>query len=236
MIPEFRLPVPAQSTTSTYCRPRMQNGGEQCGRYLLGDFAFAIWNERERTLFCCRDHIGIRAFLYWHTGTHFVFSNSIERILSQQGVRRELNRDKLAAIYAPGQHDVLPEETYHAGIYSLAPGSWMTVSATGVRRGKYWELSVESLPDVPKNPVEAFDALRGILFEAVGCRIDRDFPAASLLSGGLDSSAIVSIAARCTPSFKTESRTHGHRGRSACGEPRPICRRTRLYRRISRLA
>jgi asparagine synthase (glutamine-hydrolysing) len=171
--------------------------GEQCGRFLLGDFAFAIWDEREKTLFCCRDHLGLRAFLYWHTGARFVFANRIERILCHPGVRRELNRDKLAAISVPGQHSVRSEETFHAGIYSLAPGSWMTVSDNCVREGKYWEPSIESLPEVPRDPAEAFETLRGILFQAVDCRIDRDFPAASLLSGGLDSSAIVSIAARC---------------------------------------
>jgi hypothetical protein len=73
----------------------------------------------------------------------------------------------------------------------------MTVGRDGIRKQKYWELKLETLPAVPRRPEDAFEALREILFQAVECRLDRDYPVAALLSGGLDSSAIVAVAARC---------------------------------------
>lgn len=171
--------------------------GEQCGQFLLGEFSFAIWDDHLRRLFCCRDHMGFRPFFYWRGDGRFVFANRIEGVLSQVGVPRALNQRKFAALAVPTAHHVCPEETFHAGVFSLPPGSWMTVQRDGVRQQKYWDIDLEALPAVPKRREEAFEALRDVLFRAVECRLDRDSPVGALLSGGLDSSAVVSIAARC---------------------------------------
>lgn len=171
--------------------------GEECPNFLLGEFAFAIWDERLKRLFCCRDHIGFRAFLYWRSDTRFIFAGDIAPIVSCPGVLFELNRRKLAALAVPTAHNLRHEETFHAGIFSLPPGVSMTVGPDGSRQRRYWELGTDGGAAVPRRPEEAFEALRDILFQAVECRLDRDRPVAALLSGGLDSSAIVSIAARC---------------------------------------
>jgi asparagine synthase (glutamine-hydrolysing) len=171
--------------------------GERCGDFLLGEFSFAVWDDRLRRLFCCRDHIGFRAFFYWRGEGRFVFANHIEGVLAQPGVPRHLNRRKFAALAVPTAHHVRPEETFHAGVFSLPPGSWMTVQRDEVRQQKFWEIDLEALPPVPKRREEAFEGLREVLFRAVECRLDGDAPVGALLSGGLDSSAIVSIAALC---------------------------------------
>lgn len=171
--------------------------GEQCANYLLGEFAFAIWDDQLQRLFCCRDHMGFRAFLYWRSDTRFVFANSVQGILAFPGVPRQLNRRKLASLAIPTGHLVRHEETFHEGILSLPPGSWMIVEQKGVRRGKYWELQLDPEPVAPLRTSDAFEALREILFQAVECRLDKDYPVAALLSGGLDSSSVVAVAARC---------------------------------------
>lgn len=171
--------------------------GDDCPNYLLGEFAFAIWDERLNRLFCCRDHMGFRAFLYWRHGTRFAFAGDIEPILACPGVPRELNRRKLAALAVPTAHFTRHEETYHSGIFSLPPGTSMTVERNSIRQTRYWEPKLDAGPAVPKRPEDAFEALRDILFQAVECRLDRDYPVAAMLSGGLDSSAVVSVAARC---------------------------------------
>jgi asparagine synthase (glutamine-hydrolysing) len=171
--------------------------GEECPKHLLGEFAFAIWDERLQRLFCCRDHIGFRSFLYWQSGTRFVFAGDIEPIIACPGIPRKLNRRKLAALAVPTAHHARDEETFHLGIFSLPPGVSMTIDRNGVRKRRYWEPTLDGGPTVPKRPEDASEALRDLLFQAVACRLDRDYPVASLLSGGLDSSAIVSIAARC---------------------------------------
>jgi asparagine synthase (glutamine-hydrolysing) len=171
--------------------------GEDCPNFLLGEFAFAIWDERLKRLFCCRDHMGFRAFLYWQDAARFAFAGDIEPILACPDIPREVNRRKLAALAVPTAHFARHEETYHAGIFSLPPGTSMTVEKNRIRQTQYWEPKLGAGPTVPKRPEDAFDALRDIVFQAVECRLDRDYPVAALLSGGLDSSAIVAVAARC---------------------------------------
>jgi asparagine synthase (glutamine-hydrolysing) len=180
--------------------------GEECPNFLLGEFAFAIWDERLERLFCCRDHIGFRAFLYWRSEKRFIFAGDIEPILACPGVPREVNRRKLAALAVPTAHHTRHEETFHAGILSLPPGVSMTVERNGIRQRRYWEPGLGAGPTVPKRPREAFEALRDILFQAVECRLDRDYPVAATLSGGLDSSSVVAIAARCLEKQNRELR------------------------------
>jgi asparagine synthase (glutamine-hydrolysing) len=174
-----------------------QKWGERCPEFLVGEFSFAIWDDRRKRLFCCRDHIGFRAFLYWQSGNRFIFANNLQPILDSPGVPRQLNRRKLAALAIPTAHHVRHEETFHAGILSLAPGTSMTVGSGGLRKQKYWEPQARGGPIVPSRPKEAYEALRALLFQAVECRLEREYPVAALLSGGLDSSSVVAIAARC---------------------------------------
>lgn len=190
-------PISAQPSDEHLILDAYTKWGEECAKFFLGEFAFAIWDERSKRLFCCRDHLGHRAFLYWRNATRFIFASDIEDILEHPGVPRELNYRKLAGLAVPTGHHVQHEETFHSGIFSLTPGSWMTVVKGGGQQQKYWELRLDALPAVPSRPAEAYEALRDVLFQAVECRIDRNYPASAMLSGGLDSSAVVAIAARC---------------------------------------
>ncbi|MDP9054707.1 MAG: asparagine synthase-related protein, partial [Acidobacteriota bacterium] len=170
--------------------------GENCAAHLLGEFAFAIWDERRQHLFCCRDHIGFRAFLYWHSASRFVFAGDIEPILACPSIPRALNRRKLAALAVPTAHLLRHEETFHSGILSLPPGMWMIVDRSGIRLRRYWELQTGAASAIPAKPESVFEQLRELLFQAVECRLDRERPVATLLSGGLDSSAVAAIASR----------------------------------------
>ena len=193
----FTEPTLAQPSDQHLILAAYAKWGEECPKFLLGEFAFAIWDKTSRRLFCCRDHIGHRAFLYWRNATRFIFASDAEDILGHRGVPRELNYRKFAGLAVPTGHNFQHDETFHSGIFSLTPGSWMTVAKGGSRQHKYWELRLDTLPAVPNHPAQAYEALREVLFQAVECRIDRDYPASATLSGGLDSSAVVAIAARC---------------------------------------
>src|SRR6185312_3496233 len=96
--------------------------GEELPTFLLGEFAFAIWDDRHKRLFCCRDQIGFRPFLYWRDGSILVFASSRHTILSVPGVPRRLNRRKLAAAIVFGGDQYYHDETFHAGIMSLPAG------------------------------------------------------------------------------------------------------------------
>jgi asparagine synthase (glutamine-hydrolysing) len=171
--------------------------GIECANYLLGEFAFVIWDERSKRLFCCRDHIGFKAFLYWRSESRFVFASDLKPILECEGVPLKLNRRKLAAQAVPTGESFHPEETFHAGILSLPPGTWMTIERDRTLKREYWRPTASAEAVLPRRPDDAFEALREVLFQAVDCRLDSDYPVAALLSGGLDSSSVVSIAARC---------------------------------------
>lgn len=170
--------------------------GQECGRFLLGEFAFAIWDDRLRTLFCCRDHMGFRPFLWWQNGSRFAFAANLKTILSFPDVQHSLNPRKFAETVVHDGNNRYPEDTFHLGIMSLPPGSSLTVDGNGVHSQKYWEPEIR--PDlVPARPEEAFEALRELLFEAVDCRLPPNVLVSAELSGGLDSSSITAIAARC---------------------------------------
>ncbi len=185
------VPDDAELVVSAYCKWQ-----DDCPKYLLGEYAFAIFDSHRQSVFCCRDHMGTRPFYFWRRGSRFCFSSDCRPILQVPGIPRQLNYRKfstLAAYYdAP---DMNHQETFHEGILALPAGMRMTVDRDGLRQSTYWEPEVrENL--VPRKPEEAFDALRQLLFQAVESRLPTGRPAAVYLSGGLDSSAVMSIAAR----------------------------------------
>jgi asparagine synthase (glutamine-hydrolysing) len=170
--------------------------GDDCPNFLLGEYSFAIWDQRKEELFLCRDHIGFRPLYYWQDRSRFAFASDLRCLFQVPGVERRLNRRKLSAMTVAGGQHLVPEETFHDGILSVPGGSWLKADSRGVRHSTYWKPEIRANL-VPKRPAEAFEALRELLFRAVECRIRGSNRVAALLSGGLDSSSVVSIAARC---------------------------------------
>jgi len=167
---------------------------DECATHLRGEFAFAIWDHRQQRLLCCRDHIGFRPFLYWHSGSRFVFSTDIRAILATPGVARELNRRKFAGVIVPDGEELHHEDTFHRGVLSLPNGCALIVDHSGARKRSYWAPSIR--PElIPRKSEEIIEALHELLVDAVLCRIDDDTPFMAELSGGLDSSGIVGVAA-----------------------------------------
>jgi asparagine synthase (glutamine-hydrolysing) len=170
--------------------------GEGCPEFLLGEFSFAIWDDHLKRLFCCRDHFATRPFFYWTNQSRFAFAGDLRALLSLPGIPSELNRGKLAAMTSPGGEHNHHEETFHKSILSLPSATSLTVDRLGLRKRTYWTPDV--LPRlVPKKEEDVFDALRELLFEAVDCRIRTRKKVSIYLSGGLDSSALTAVAARC---------------------------------------
>jgi len=170
--------------------------GEACGNALSGEFAFAIWDERQNSLFCCRDHMGSRPFFYWKKDSRFLFASDRRSILAAPGVRRELNHRKFSGVEVLGGHHFYPQDTFHAGILSLRPASGLTIDRDRIRQNVYWEPRIRK-DLVPRQPEDAYEALRELLIQTVKSRMaGYTFPAV-YLSGGLDSAAVMSIATRC---------------------------------------
>ncbi len=168
-----------------------QKWGDRCLEKLLGDFAFAIWNERTRQLFCARDPMGVKPFYYYRSKNTFVFASEIKALLCLPEVPRQLNEVKVADHLA-----LLFEDqtiTFYKDILRLQPAHRITLDANQTKLERYWSLDPNRKVYL-RSDAEYTEAFREIFTQAVGCRLRSAFPIGSTLSGGLDSSSIACTA------------------------------------------
>ncbi len=167
--------------------------GEQCPEHLLGDFAFAIWDQSRRSLFCARDHFGIKPFYYFQSEHQFLFASEMKALLKLPQVPCRLNEVRVADYLSLMFED--KAITTYQGILRLPPAHSMTIGLAGVQMWSYWELDPNREIRLESDQAYA-DAFREIFTEAVRCRLRSAFSIGSHLSGGLDSSSIVCVARR----------------------------------------
>jgi asparagine synthase (glutamine-hydrolysing) len=167
--------------------------GEAGIEALRGMFAFAIWDQNQKKLLLARDRIGIKPLYYGLTSRSLVFGSEIKAILQDPEVKREVlpsTIDRFLTFgYLPG------EETLLRGIYKLPPGSLMMVKNGKTEIKQYWDLHFSS-SSVTLNDAE--EQLREILEQSVRLHMISDVPVGFLLSGGVDSTAMLSLASRMT--------------------------------------
>ncbi len=182
-----------QITDSDFILAAYRKWGEDCPKYLLGDFAFVIWDEKEQRLFCARDHIGIKPFFYYLTDECFVFGNDMRSFLAHPHIDKSLNENNIA-YYLKGE-DCLHNLTFYEHIHKLLPGTSIVVNHSTVSKCCYW--LPEHSPRIRFSSDEAYAArLRELLKQSVQARLRSAYPVTSHLSGGLDSSGIAVIASR----------------------------------------
>lgn len=172
--------------------------GQECSKYLLGDYAFVIWDKKKRELFCAVDHTGTRTFYYFRNKELFAFATLIKPLFVLPEINKEHNdiwiADFLAMPALVNQLD--PELTLYENIYLLPAGHTLTVGHDGdVKKSIYWQ--VERYPVLKmKSDEEYAEALREVLGEAVRCRLRSIRPVGVMMSGGLDSTSVACMAAR----------------------------------------
>jgi asparagine synthase (glutamine-hydrolysing) len=168
--------------------------GPECVRHLRGMFAFAIHDPDRRRLVLARDRVGIKPLYYYAGPDTLVFASEIKALLRHPGVPREVDpgaiSEYLTHMYVPG-----PGSAFR-GIRRLPPAHVLVADDAGVRLQRYW-----SLPEaVEERSEEAWrEELRSTLDEAVRIHMRSDVPVGALLSGGIDSSLTVALAAGHTP-------------------------------------
>ncbi len=167
--------------------------GEDCPAKLVGDFAFAIWDERHQRLFCARDHVGVKPFYYHQAPGAFLFASEIKALLTSPLVPYGLNPLRVADHLVGLLDD--PAITFYRDVYRLPAGHALTVSRAGTRLRQYWALDATRELVLGSDAAYA-EAFRECFTEAVRCRLRSTGPVGSLLSGGLDSSSIVATARR----------------------------------------
>ncbi len=171
-----------------------QKWGEKCPEMLLGDFAFAIWDESNQKLFCARDYFGVQPFYYsYKPGQYFVFGSEIKAILCVEDVPRRLNEVRVANHL---QGELLQQDkttTFYRDIFRLPPAHSLTVTPERIKLDNYWSLDPNR--EIQYNRSQEYaDAFHEIFTEAVRCRLRSNYPVGSELSGGLDSSSVTCVA------------------------------------------
>ena len=164
---------------------------EQCAARLNGIFAFAVWCHEDERLIMARDRLGVKPLFYAEQGSAFVFGSELKAILAHHAIKPAVDREGLAEVLFVG-----PARTPGHGIFrnvrELRPGHWLSLTRSGSTTAPYWQL--ESRPHEDDFPTTV-RRVRELLEDAVVRQLVSDVPIATLLSGGLDSSAVSAIAA-----------------------------------------
>ena len=165
--------------------------GEECVNQFLGDFAFAIWDERLRRLFCARDHFGVKLFFYAQVGEYLVFSNTLNCVRLHPTVSDKLNDLAVGDFLLFGlNHD--PATTTFADIQRLPPAHTLSWDQGRPRVGRYWSLPIED-PVRYKRSTDYVEHFRDLLRSAVADRL-RINCIGIFMSGGLDSTTVAATA------------------------------------------
>ena len=166
--------------------------GLTCVERFNGIFAFGIWDEYRDQLFLARDRLGIKPLFYAERGSSFLFGSEIKALLAHPDVEAAVDCEGLAEIFMIGPART-PGHGVFKGISELKPGCCMTVRRSGKQISTYW--SLESKPHYDNFPVTVA-TVRDLLQDATRRQLVADVPVCTLLSGGLDSSALTAFAAR----------------------------------------
>lgn len=164
---------------------------EKCLDDLDGMFAFAIWDEKEKKLFCARDRFGEKPFYYYKNREQFVFASEMKALFAI-GIPREIMAKRIY-FYMGYNTEVNPHdisETFFKDIFQLEPGHFFILGSDGnFQKKKYWEINTSQ--EINISFEKACDKFYELFFNSVRLRLRSDVPVGSSLSGGLDSSAIV---------------------------------------------
>ncbi len=167
--------------------------GSDCARHLSGDFAFAIWDPREQRLFACTDPFGRRPFFYaYEAGKHFIFANTMApfRILCPDLTINDDSMIQFALDSKPA------EGTCYREVYKIAAGHHIRVTSHSLQKQKYWSLKDQKRSLPYKRREDYYEAFRELFASAVKTRMNTDHKVMAHISGGLDSSAVASMAAQ----------------------------------------
>ena len=169
--------------------------GEACVDHLHGDFAFAILDATNHTLFCARDHFGMRPFYYHHApGKQLVFASDARNVFAVPEVPYAINEGRIADFIVPELEWIDYTSTFYEGVYRLPPGHCMSVSRDKLIIREYWE--PQAGPD--PGPMTDDDWREGFLEVFTGAVDERlrvpQGRVGAMLSGGMDSGSIAAVA------------------------------------------
>jgi asparagine synthase (glutamine-hydrolysing) len=177
-----------ESDTEVVLRAYLQ-WGESFVERLNGMFAFGVWDCRTRRLLLARDRMGVKPLHYSLTPHGVLFGSEPKAILAHPTVHAEIDADGLRELLT---HSKAPGLSIYRGVREVLPGHLMTVDASGSRQRPYWRLQTMEHTDNLDTTVRT---IRELLVDIIARQMISDVPLCTLLSGGLDSSAVTALAA-----------------------------------------
>jgi asparagine synthase (glutamine-hydrolysing)/amidotransferase len=182
---EFRT----NSDTEVALRAYLQWGASFAER-LNGMFGLGLWDPRNQELLLVRDRMGIKPLYYFPSRDGVLFGSEPKAILANPMAPSEVDADGLREVL-----DMVktPEHAIYRGMYEVRPGHLVRISRSGLTKHRYWALEAKPHGDDLDTTV---GTVRELLDDTVRRQMVSDVPLATLLSGGLDSSAVTALAAR----------------------------------------
>ncbi len=169
--------------------------GPDCLKRLNGQFALAIWNRRDQSLFLARDRLGVRPLFYTRADGALVFGSEIKALLADGRVRARIDTDSLDQVFT--FWSTLAPRTIFRDIVELPPAHWLLASEGKVTLRRYWEVDFPAagarLSGGAQALEDCIEEFCDLLVAATRIRLRADVPVGAYLSGGLDSSTIASI-------------------------------------------
>ncbi|GIH49106.1 asparagine synthase (glutamine-hydrolysing) [Microbispora rosea] len=178
-----------QSDTEVVLEAYLEWGEDFVSR-LNGMYAFAIWDARREELLLVRDRMGIKPLYYYPTANGVLFGSEPKAILANPLAERVVDADGLREILAFVK---TPESAVFRGMYEVRPGQVVKVRREGLSKRRYWRLEAREHTDDLQTTIRT---VRELLDDIVERQLISDVPLCTLLSGGLDSSAVTALAAR----------------------------------------
>lgn len=166
--------------------------GDNCVNYLIGDFAFVIWDSYKKKLFCARDHFGVKPLFYYVDNNVICFASEIKSILSQGDLNFKVDDDFIADHLSIIKSE--KNKTTFSKIKKIPPGTTLKYVSGKLEIEEYWKLKPQKTISLNEN--EIIKKFKDLFISAVKCRIDNNLKVGAELSGGIDSSSITAIASQ----------------------------------------
>lgn len=166
--------------------------GRKMVEKLNGIYSFVIWDERQRSVFFCRDRLGVKPLFYTIQNGVFYFASELKALFACKEIKPRVNTYGLCELFGIGPARV-PGCGVYEGIYEVLPAHCGSFSEGGIEQWSYWEPKATVVTDSYEDAVEH---VRELLTDAIERQLVSDVPICTLLSGGLDSSVVSAVAAR----------------------------------------
>jgi len=186
--------------------------GSNCLEKFNGMWSFCILDKKQKKLFCARDRLGIKPFYYFFDRKHFIFASEVKQVILLLPVNLGINPAVFFDYLALGSYGNETRETFFTAVHKMLPGEFLEVDLAkadelNLRRESWWDLPMyASNGTVDENKI--YRDIQSMLEDSIRLRLRADVPLGTCLSGGLDSSGIVSIVDRIN---KANDNTRRHK-------------------------